>query len=78
MWVTVTEDAPNAGTFTTTNNDNDSALRVSDTTQRGASATMEYDGDVQGIVIQHSVASIDIASPGRCMDIRVRYSNNCS
>ena len=63
MWVTVTEDAPNAGTFTTTNNDNDSAFRVSDTTQRGASATMEYDGDVTGIVIQHSVASIDIASP---------------
>ena len=63
MWVTVTEDAPNAGTFTTTNNDNDSTLRVSDTAQRGASATIEYDGDVQGIVIQHSVASIDIASP---------------
>ena len=63
MWVTVTEDAPNAGTFTSTNNDNDSTLRVSDTAQRGASTTIEYDGDVQGIVIQHRVASIDIASP---------------
>ena len=63
-WFTVREiGGPNAGTFATTTLADDSILTIADNAQRGAAATIEYDGSVTGIQVQHSTATIEIQSP---------------
>ena len=63
-WFTVREiGGPNAGTFATTTLAEDSILTIADDAQRGAAATIEYDGSITGIQVQHSTATIKIQSP---------------
>ena len=63
-WFTVREiGGPNAGTFATTTLAEDSILTIADDAQRGAAATIEYDGSITGIQVQHSTATIEIQSP---------------
>ena len=63
-WFTVREiGGPNAGIFATTTLAEDSILTIADNAQRGASATIDYDGSITGIQVQHSTATIEIQSP---------------
>ena len=63
-WFTVAEDGgPNTGIFTATNLSDESILTVVDDAQRGAAATIDYDGSITGIQVQHSTATIEIQSP---------------
>ena len=63
-WFTVREiNGPNTGTFATTTLADDSILKIADDAQRGAAATIDYDGSITGIQVQHSTATIEIQSP---------------
>ena len=63
-WFTVREiGGPNAGIFATTTLADDSILKIADDAQRGAAATIDYDGSITGIQVQHSTATIEIQSP---------------
>ena len=63
-WFTVREfNGPNTGTFATTTLAEDSILTIADDAQRGAAATIDYDGSITGIQVQHSTATIEIQSP---------------
>ena len=63
-WFTVREvDGPNTSIFSGTNLSNESILTVTDGAPRDSSATITYDGDVTGILVKHSQATISIDSP---------------
>ena len=63
-WFTVREiNGPNTGIFATTTLADDSILKIADDAQRGAAATIDYDGSITGIQVQHSTATIEIQSP---------------
>ena len=63
-WFTVREvGGPNTSIFSGTNLSNESILTVTDDAPRDSSATITYDGDVTGILVKHSQATISIDSP---------------
>ncbi|MDH3490101.1 MAG: hypothetical protein OEL56_06600 [Nitrosopumilus sp.] len=58
--ITITEQGPNSGVFGTYDESDTSALRITDSANRGTSASITYNDDSYTLLVGHSFAKIDI------------------
>lgn len=63
-WVSIHEiDGTNTGIFTTTDENEDSAIQVTSDAQANTSAIISYDGALTSILVRHATPTISIESP---------------